>query len=140
MTPDQAFILFNLLPVPVWGCWILAPRAAVSRYLASALWPWAVLAGVYGLCIALAMMSDAPGAGSFASLQGVMGIFDHEWATLAGWTHYLCLDLFAARWMVNELPEAGYRLSPVLLLTLLYGPLGLLAFMALRPLMSPRVA
>lgn len=140
MTPEQAFTLANLLPVPVWACWVLAPRSSVSRHLAKALWPWAVLAGAYGLFVALAVVADAPGPGAFWSLGGVMGIFDHPWATLAGWSHYLCFDLFAARWMVNEMPEAGYRLSPVLVLTMLYGPLGLLAFMALRPLLSPRPA
>ena len=133
MTPEQAFPILNMLPLPVWAVWIAAPGSRAARHLARALWPWGVLAAAYGLLVLMALLTDAPGPGSFASLAGVMSIFDQPWATLAGWTHYLCFDLFCARWMVNDAPDAGYRLAPVLLLTLFYGPLGLLAYMALRP-------
>jgi hypothetical protein len=46
--------------------------------------------------------------------------------------HYLCFDTFVARWMVNQAPAAGYRLSPVLFATMMFGPIGLLAFFATR--------
>jgi hypothetical protein len=46
--------------------------------------------------------------------------------------HYLCFDLFVARWMMNDAPDAGYRLVPVLVLTLLFGPAGLLCYLAMR--------
>jgi len=54
---------------------------------------------------------------------------------LAGWQHYLCFDAFVARWMVNDAPDAGYKLSPVLLLTLFFGPCGMLLYLALRPVL-----
>ena len=69
---------------------------------------------------------------SFSSLAGVMAGFDGEWTTLAGWTHYLCFDLFVARWIVRDAPDAGYKLSPILVLTLMFGPVGLLVYSALR--------
>lgn len=132
MSPDAVFPVLNLLPLPVWLVWIAAPRSRAARYLAEALWPWGILAAAYALCVAMASLGDAPGPGAFFSLAGVMSIFDQPWATVAGWVHYLCFDLFCARWMVNDAPDAGYRLAPILLLTLFYGPIGLLAYWALR--------
>lgn len=131
--PRGLYLLINSLPLPLWLAWILAPRSAVARAFARALWPWAVLAAGYVVLIGASMLvfPSAPGA-SMATLPGVMAIFDSEWATLGAWMHYLCFDAFVARWMVNDAPDAGYRLSPVLLLTLFFGPAGLLLYLALR--------
>ena len=46
--------------------------------------------------------------------------------------HYLCFDTFVARWMVNQTPDAGYKLSPILFATMMFGPMGLLVFFAAR--------
>ena len=137
MSADAVFPVLNLLPLPVWVVWIAAPRSRVARQLAEALWPWGLLAVVYAVCVLMASLGEAPGPGSFFSLGGVMSIFDAPWAATAGWVHFLCFDLFCARWMVNEAPEAGYKLAPVLLLTLFYGPVGLLAFLMLRSQLVP---
>jgi hypothetical protein len=61
-----------------------------------------------------------------------MGLFRSEWAALAGWVHYLCFDLFVARWIMNDAPDAGYWLTPILFLTLMFGPIGLLCYLAAR--------
>jgi hypothetical protein len=37
--------------------------------------------------------------------------------------------------MVNQAPHAGYRLAPILFATMMFGPLGLLAFHVARPLL-----
>lgn len=140
MNPDALFPLINLLPLPIWLIWIGAPASRASRYLAQALWPWGILATLYGFFVLAALVSDAPGPGSFFTLAGVMSIFDQPWATMAGWMHFICFDLFCARWMVNDAPQAGYRLAPVLALTLFYGPLGLLTYLALRTRLASAAA
>ena len=61
-----------------------------------------------------------------------MALFQSRWMTLAGWTHYLCFDLFVARWIMNDAPDAGYWLTPILFLTLMFGPIGLLCYLAVR--------
>lgn len=140
-TPEALYLLINSLPLPLWLTWILAPRSALSRTLARALWPWAVLAAGYVVLIGASMsVFPAPPGASMATLPGVMAIFDSEWATLGAWMHYLCFDAFVARWMVNDAPEAGYRLAPVLLLTLFFGPAGLLLYLALRERLRGGVA
>jgi hypothetical protein len=133
MRPDTAFQIAQLLPLPIWFFWILLPRSRPARYLARTDWPWMVLALAYAGCFAAAIATGGTlGPDSFTSLVGVMRLFDAPWGALTGWVHYLCFDTFVARWMVDQTPNAGYRLSPILFATMMFGPIGLLAFFAAR--------
>jgi len=133
MDPAQLFQIVNLLPMPIWLLWMAAPSSQLSRTVARAVWPWVILAVAYLAFLTIAIVE---GGGldprQMGSLPGVMQLFDSRWATLAGWTHYLCFDLFVARWIMNDAPDAGYWLSPILFLTLLFGPVGLLCYLAVR--------
>ena len=129
--PELVFKIINTLPMPIWLVWVLAPKSKISRFFCDALWPWAVLAGVYATLIVVAMTSGE-GGGDLSSLAGLMEAFSSEWAVLAGWAHYLCFDLFVARWIMRDAPEGGYKLSPILILTLMVGPVGLLVYTLLR--------
>ena len=131
MDPELVFSIVNVLPLPIWLTWVLAPKSKLARYFTDILWPWMVLAALYLGLLVYAMSLPSTG-GNFSSLAGIMAGFDSEWATLAGWTHYLCFDLFVARWIMREAPDAGYKLSPILILTLMVGPVGLLVFGSLR--------
>lgn len=124
------FKIINALPMPIWLTWVLAPKSKAARYFCDALWPWAVLGAVYAALIAASLGGEA--GGSLSSLEGVMALFDGEWGALAGWAHYLCFDLFVARWIMRDAPEAGYKLAPILILTVMFGPVGLLSYAALR--------
>jgi hypothetical protein len=132
MSPATLFSIVNVLPLPIWALWILAPRSALSRTLVASLWPWQVLAALYLIFLAVALGGENAASPDFGSLAGVMALFDSEWGTLAGWVHYLCFDLFVARWIMSDAPEGGYRLAPILLLTLLAGPVGLLLYASAR--------
>ena len=132
MSPATLFSIVNVAPLPVWALWILAPRSSVSRTLVQSLWPWQLLAAIYLVCLVVALGGENGGAPDFGSLAGVMALFDSEWGTLAGWVHYLCFDLFVARWIMNDAPDGGYRLAPVLFLTLMFGPVGLLLYTSAR--------
>ncbi|MEO0321397.1 MAG: ABA4-like family protein [Myxococcota bacterium] len=136
MDPELVFTLVNALPMPIWLTWFVAPRSTLARWFADALWPWALLAAIYVALLAVTFSGPSPG-GDFFSLAGVMRLFDSEWGTLAGWTHYLCFDLFVARWIMREAPDAGYRLTPILVGTLMFGPLGLLLFFGARRWLVP---
>jgi hypothetical protein len=132
MDPAALFPVVNALPLPIWALWIVAPRAQLSRRIARAVWPWAVLGALYLAFIVKALVQYGPDAEGFTSLAGVMRLFDTPWFALAGWTHYLCFDLFVARWIMNDAPDAGYWLAPILFLTLMFGPVGLLCYLAVR--------
>ncbi len=133
MDPAAIFRVVNVLPLPIWLLWMVAPSSELSRTVARSTWPWVVLATAYLVFIAIALTSGgAFDPEAYGSLDGVMKLFDSRWATLAGWTHYLCFDLFVARWIMNDAPDAGYWLTPILFLTLMFGPVGLLCYLAVR--------
>ena len=129
-SPAEVFSVVNVLPLPIWAVWILAPRSGLARALARSFVPWIVLAAIYAAALGIALTSDT--GGSFTSLAGVMAFFDSPWGALAGWVHYLCFDLFVGRWIVNDAPEGGHRLAVPLFLTLMVGPVGLLTYLGGR--------
>jgi len=128
------FSVANVLPMPIWLLWMVAPRSRPSRFLARSLWPFTVLPLLYAVLFAgVIATAPPPDPGALSSLAGIMALFGSEWGVLVGWVHYLAFDLFVARWIMNDAPTAGYRLTPILVLTLMAGPAGLLIYLALRP-------
>jgi len=78
---------------------------------------------------ALLPLLARPELGAIAALLGTP-----EGATI-GWVHFLAFDLFVGRWAYLDSRERGlspWAMAPVLLLILMFGPLGLLAYLALR--------
>ena len=137
---STVFGAVNLLAMLCWAALILAPRHKLVETLVLYL-------GIGLLCLAYALLlvllltgavnggeGDGSGA-SFTSIAGVQGIFATEGGTVVGWTHYLALDLFAGLWIAKDADAKGFsRLvqAPVLLLTFMAGPAGLLVWLIVR--------
>jgi hypothetical protein len=82
------------------------------------------------------------GPGGFSSLADVTRLFNAPGLLLAGWFHYLAFDLFVGTWMAQRSVGDGlprWWLVPILLLTFLFGPAGLLAYLVSRSLRAGRV-
>jgi hypothetical protein len=74
-------------------------------------------------------------AGGFDTLDNVMRLFTSREIALAGWIHYLAFDLLIGAWIVRTAEReaiAFLLIVPCLALTFLFGPVGYLAFSALR--------
>jgi len=74
-------------------------------------------------------------SGNFRSLDGVIRLFKSPRVVLAGWIHYLAFDLMIGIYILNDATQYGiphWMLIPCLLLTLMFGPAGLLLFFSLR--------
>lgn len=131
MTAEQLFSILNLVAVAGWLPLILLPRKRWSTTIVPFVVP-GVLAVVY---IALVATSMPGSEGGFSSLAGVSALFANPWALLAGWTHYLAFDLFIGGWEVRDAQRRGVPhlvVVPVLILTFLLGPAGLLLYLAIR--------
>lgn len=104
---------------------------------------------VLGLCVVVLailycwLLVDAmrqrpePGSGKpgFFTLGGVLSLLRQPTAALAAWVHILAFDLMVGLYIRHEGAIAGishWALLPCYVLTLMFGPLGLLAFLALR--------
>jgi hypothetical protein len=132
MTLEATFSLSNSIALLGWIALALAPlRRPLAQFVAARAIP--VLLGlVYAGLIARFWTESA---GGFGSLDGVSALFDHRGLLLAGWLHYLAFDLFVGAWQVREAERVGLphaAVLPALALTFLFGPIGLLVFLALR--------
>ncbi len=132
MTPAAIFGPMNWFAMLGWLvliAGIIMNRAWLRDKLAGLYWP---LALSIGYCVAMGLGLGAFGAGgSFETLAGVRQLFTNDWALLAGWVHYLAFDLFVGAWIAREASRSGLSrlfMIPVLPLTFMFGPAGLLLF------------
>lgn len=73
--------------------------------------------------------------GGYGSLDQVAALLGKREMLLAGWVHYLAFDLFIGGWIAVEADKVGInRLiqAPILLLTFMFGPVGLATYLAMR--------
>lgn len=131
---EFVFGVINVIPLPFWGLMILAPGWAVTRRVAESYGVFMVLGALYLVLLVSAAFSIPPGppGESLFSLAGLRRGLGAEWGLLAGWSHFLTLDLFAGRWIYFDTRQRGGWAPPFLFLTFLAGPLGLLSYLLWR--------
>jgi hypothetical protein len=135
ITPDRLFALANPLAMLGWALLVLAPRWRFTQALVlSGAWSLG-LAVAYAAFITTHYLGAHGGEGGFGSLAQVAALFQDPWALLAGWVHYLCFDLFVGAWEVRDAQQRGlphWAVVPALVLTFLFGPVGLLVYFGVR--------
>ena len=139
LSPDTIFRLANGVALLGWLALLASPPAA--RWSGKT---WRLTGRALPLAFSVlyvAMLAvHWPAGGGFGSPSQVRALFDEPGALVAGWVHYLAFDLFVGTWIASRAAALGWRhwqVMPVLVLTFLFGPAGLLAFMALRLLREP---
>ncbi|MFM9915192.1 MAG: abscisic acid-deficient protein Aba4 family protein [Rhizobacter sp.] len=132
--PDTVFGAASSLAMLGWTALSLSPAGArwagAVRLLAGRVVPL-LLAVVYVVLFARNGMADG-GYGSLAEVQRLLAVPE---LLTAGWLHYLAFDLFVGAWIAERGAALGLphlALLPLLALTFLFGPAGLLAFVTLR--------
>ena len=137
MTAEQLFSILNLMAVAAWLPLVFLPRVRWSTTVVPMVMP--VLLAIIYLALLIATLPWSEGG--FSSLAGVRALFDHPWVLLAGWTHYLAFDLFIGGWEVRDAQRRGIPhllVIPALVLTFLFGPVGLLLYLAIRSFATRR--
>ncbi len=130
---ETLFNILNLLPLPIWLGMLLFPRARWTQRLVLSYWPFIALGGIYTLLLIVALVGGGSGVGGFSfSFDALRAGFSSEWGFLAGWAHYLALDLFAGVWIFRDAKYWGVNPAVFLLLTLFAGPLGLASYLLVR--------
>jgi Domain of unknown function (DUF4281) len=140
MNADTIFSLANMIAVAGWLVLLASPFLPRLADRISSLAIPSLLAVAYcGLVLAFWFSAK----GGFDSLDHVAALFQTRELLLAGWIHYLAFDLFVGAWIVRAAREAAVPfilVVPCLALTFLFGPSGLLAFLALRAARNPSAA
>lgn len=137
MTDEQLFTIANTSVLPAWALLAVAPRWAwTQRLVHSALYPLVLgVAYTAGLLASGAGSAGGDESAGMGSLAGIYAAFGNPRTLLVAWVHYLVFDLFVGAWQARDAQRTGvphWALVPCLFLTLMAGPMGLLAYLAIR--------
>ena len=129
------FSLTFAVAAPFWALMIVAPRWSWTRRIVSSPLIVVPAAVIYAMLVVPALGEILPVVAS-PGLGGVRELLGTASGAAAGWAHMIAFDLFVGRWCWLDSRRRGVPhpvMVPVLLLTILLGPLGLLAYLAVRP-------
>lgn len=128
------FDLVFLIAVPFWALMIVAPTLSWTRRIISS--PLIVLPA-----LAIYVVAIWPILPEFAAemrqpdVEGVRALLSTSDGTTAVWAHLIAFDLFVGRWIHLDSRERGIHpllISPILVLTILLSPFGLLSYFLVR--------
>jgi hypothetical protein len=134
---DRIFQFASVVALLSWLAVFLIP-GWVLEHLAWMVLPVGLLCAVYLFTVVMGGRFDAPGTsprGHFRSMKGVLGLFKSPRVVLAGWVHFLAFDLLVGLMILSDSASQGIGhlwILPSLLLTLMFGPIGLLSYLAVR--------
>lgn len=131
MDLELAFRLFNGGVLLFWALLVFLPRAKATALLVHQ----PVVPLVYGLAYMVLLFGAPASDGDMTSLSGVVKLMSTPQIAFAGWVHYLIFDLFVGAWEARDAQRRNLphlAVVPCLALTLMFGPVGLLAYLTLR--------
>ena len=135
MEPELVFNIANNGILIFWLLLIVAPKWKGTEIAVHSILIPVVLGLTYLWLIVTGFMGGMPDGAGFFSLSGVMAFFTSPAAATAGWVHYLVFDLFIGAWEVRDAGRRGishWAVIPCLIVTLMFGPIGLLLYLVLR--------
>lgn len=130
------FNVVSYLALPFWLLMIVAPTWKWTHRIVSSPLIALPAAAVYVVVVApnlgelLPALTNPTPDNIGAALSSPAGL-------AAGWAHFIAFDLLVGRWEYLDARERGVHplaMVPVLLLTILMGPVGFVAYLGLRAL------
>ncbi len=135
---ETYYTALHILIAPAWLLLAFAPGWVWTRRLVHTALVPLILAAVYlGFLSAGILFGQAHPDAGMSSLAAVMALFSHPVGVLTGWTHFLVFDLFVGAWIARDALRVGlskWIVLPALVLTLMFGPLGLAIYLLIRRL------
>ena len=142
MNMETIFQLSNLLVMPFWFLMILLPHWQWTKRIMGSLWtvvPAALLYAVFVIPNMVGLLGDLANP----TLGGISALLGTPQGATIGWVHFLAFDLFVGRWAYLDSRNHNFTawlVSPILFFVLMFGPLGLLLYLAVRALLLRRTA
>ena len=132
MLYDSIFTLASGIAAIAWLILIIFPfRPFTPKLLMGT-----VVAGLCATYATLIYQNLQPGLlESFRTLDGVTALFTNKAAVCIGWIHYLAFDLVAGLYIAQNASKHGIAhgwVVPCLLLTFMFGPVGLGLYLLFR--------
>jgi Domain of unknown function (DUF4281) len=132
------FRLSNLLVLPFWAVMILLPRWRWTTRFMRSPFVSAAPAILYAVLVLPRLGAIWP-AVSQPTLSGVEALLGSPAGATIAWVHFLAFDLFVGRWIYLDSLEhqvSPWLMAPVLFLTLMLGPTGLLLYLVIRSVVA----
>jgi len=140
---DGLFGFTNTVAMIAWAMLILLPRGpktmALVLYLGVGLLCLCYVAMIVGLHLHWLDANRVPGTppANFLdyNVAGLRNLFMSDGGLVMGWTHYLAFDLFVGQWIAKDADHKGFSRfvqAPILLLTMLAGPVGFSLWLLVR--------
>jgi hypothetical protein len=136
---QTTFLVSNVFVLPFWFLMIVLPYWRWTKQLMRVPWMIALLALLYAV-LAIPQLGVLGPALMNPSLPGIAALLATPGGATLGWVHFLAFDLFVGRWIYFDSHERGitaWLVGPILFLTFMLGPLGLLCYLGLRLLSRP---
>ena len=134
------FQLSSLLVMPFWALMIFLPHWGWTKRIMGSLWTVVPASLLYVVLIA-PMFTNVAGDIMKPSLDGIAALLGTPAGATVGWMHFLAFDLFVGRWAYLDSRAHGFTawlVSPILFVVLMFGPMGLLLYLAARTLLLRR--
>nr|WP_277351213.1 ABA4-like family protein [Micromonospora sp. HNM0581] len=119
---------------PFWVLMILLPNWAATHRIIQSPLIVAPAVAIYAILVVPAFGEVLPVVVS-PTLDGVQGLLGGTDGAAAAWAHFIAFDLFVGRWAWLDSRERKVPplvMAPVLVSTILVGPLGLAGYLAVR--------
>ena len=136
LSQKRLFQLASLVALGGWSVLIQLPTWSHGPRLVLGV-AVVLLCVLYGFSLFQALTSRGErgqGKPGFFTLRGVLALFSNPKAVLAAWIHILAFDLLAGLYIQQQGAAQGIGhlwLVPCYLLAMMFGPLGLLLFLAI---------
>ncbi len=126
---SKVFDISNNVSLLGWFLLIFFPRKKITKILVIDNTLILVNSVVYLVSILIYFkLSDLL---KFDSLENVVALFTSKELVFSGWIHFLAFDLFVGKTLLIDSWERNishYLMVPVLLLTYIFGPIGLITY------------
>ncbi|MEP7358659.1 MAG: ABA4-like family protein, partial [Anaerolineales bacterium] len=138
---ENIFLFSNALVLLFWALMIALPVWRWTQRIIGSPWVAAPAALLYAGLV-LPRLPLLVGALANPQLPAIAALLGTPAGATIAWAHFLTFDLFTGRWAYLDNQQRGLPallMAPLLLLILLFGPLGLLLYLGARSLKPARV-
>lgn len=133
MNPEIWFSYMGNFAIVGWVLLAVYPQRKAWLFQITGLIMPALMGVVYAVFM-LPHLAGTSGAG-YGSLAQVHALFNNPPLLLAGWIHYLAFDLAVGTYIAMQSDKIGLSRIiqiPLLFLTFMFGPIGLMAFVIIK--------
>lgn len=140
MTPSSLFELGNSLAL---FSWIFLSIFSHKKWATKLVFSLSIM--LLAITYAYLIGSNLGGMDmeSFSTLASVKALFTSDIGVAAGWMHYLAFDLMVGLYIIHNSQQYGinrFLIIPALLLTFMFGPVGLLIYLIIRTIVTKKWA